>query len=92
MGVLVHLADHRREPTRQHDEGMLRVIGALERSGIAVVTPGEHEDAAIERMVRKSLPVSPRLQALADRVGTRTEAEARALHPIFANILEPFRP
>lgn len=65
-------------PCRHHDDGILRVIAALERSGVGVVMPGEHEDEAIERAMRKSLPVSPGLQVLFDRVGTRTEAEARS--------------
>ena len=64
------------EPTRGHDAGLLRVIRALERSGIAVVAPDECEDAAIERAVRNVLPVSPELERLAS--STRTEAEARA--------------
>lgn len=90
MGVVV-LLPVRCEPKRHQDEGLLRVIRALERSGIGVVGPDEDEDDAIERAMRKSLPVSPGLQVLVDRVGKRTEAEARAL-PIFENILEPFRP
>lgn len=64
------------EPSRGHDDGLLRVIRALERSGIAVVAPDECEDAAIERAMRNVLPVSPELERLAS--STRTEAEARA--------------
>lgn len=78
-------------PRRAHDVNLLRVIRAFERSGIAVVAPGENEDDAIERTLR-ALPVSPGLERLAAKVGTRTEAEARALHPIFAKILDAWRP
>lgn len=78
-------------PSRDQDNGLLRVIRALERSGIAVVAPDEHEDDAIERTLR-ALPVSPGLERLAAQVGTRTEAEARALHPVFEKILEAWRP
>lgn len=78
-------------PSRAQDDNLLRVIAAFERSGIAVVSPDEHEDDAIERTLR-ALPVSPELERLAAKVGTRTEAEARALHPVFEIALEAWRP
>lgn len=86
MGDLVFLP--RREPARQHDDGLLRVIPAFERSGVAVVMPDETEDEALERMASKSLPVSPYL-----RRPLRTEAEVRGkAHPIFETILDAVRP
>lgn len=45
-----------------------------------------------------AFPVSPRLAAMAERAKTSTEESARAararvvLHPIFAQVCEPFKP
>lgn len=75
MSNVVPLSAHR-APTRDQDDGLLRVIRALERTGIAVVMPGEDEDDAIERTLR-ALPVSSRLEQLASQVGLRTELQAR---------------
>lgn len=79
------------EPDRKADEALLRIIRAFEDNGVAVLMPDECEVIPLQR-AQEVLPVSPRLAAMAASVRTEAEARAGRAHPIFENILSPFRP